>query len=598
MSILPSFKMYARTLFGTCKKHWLAFLVAILASAYVVLPSILSYVAASESYDGVFYSNNSDWLYYASRIKKISDGHNGGNQYFFEHAQDINVNTPGAEIGLAFIVQVFHIDTIHLLMALNIIAPLLITLIFYALLYQLSRSRWVSVAIPLFLLMTNIWDLSKAIHPQINLPILLLLLYVWFKMLSRLEECTSPLATELKKMWKSILLCGTLLGLLYFIYLYDWSFFYVVLGCSALLSLIYRQRDIAILNGLILTASVPFGIGYLLLLRRVFQSPLLEDLGPRYGMYHTHLPESLPRMLVAIAAVLLIALFIRYAKLQKNRVAQGALCLIAGNLIYPNYQIILGVVYCTALHWSFMPIILFSIGAAFIYPYLKNPPPDTSRRVRIFGILFIILFVAASLRLSSFKPAPNIEVAIQDFKSVQRYGPVLRYLQTSTPSDSVVLTHDRLSYIIPAFTHNFIYYLNYSQYTPVSNRELVERYLLSNQFDPKFFEEERSGDGSRARQKNVLWQAPYHIEETLLFRLLYGVQESPYSLKKERAYVRDVLNDLESSGEINVDGLKKYRLDYIVWDKESFPDWTIDQVPEFKQVFESNNLIVYRVSSE
>jgi hypothetical protein len=507
----------------------------------------------------------------------------------------MNVNTPGAEIGLAFIVRVFHIDIIHLLMALNIIAPFLITLIFYALLYQLSRSRWVSVTIPLFLLITNIWDMSKTIHPQINLPILLLLLYVWFKMLSRLEQRSSSLAVELKKMWKSILICGILLGLLYFIYLYDWSFFYVVLGCSALLSLTYRQRDIAILNGLILTASIPFGIGYLLLLRRVFQSPLLEDLGPRYGMYHTHLPESLPRILVAIAAVVLMALFIRYAKIQKNRVTQGVLCLIAGNLIYPNYQIILGVVYCTALHWSFMPIILFSIGIAFIYPYLKNPPPSASRRVKIFGVLFIMLFVAASLRLSNFKSAPNIEATIQGFRSVQRYGPVLQYLQTSTPPDSVVLTHDYLSYIIPAFTHNFVYYLNCIQYTPASNREVVERYLLANQFNPKFFEEERSGDGSRPRQKNVLWQAPYHIEDTPLFRLLYGVQESPYSLKKEQAYIREVFNDLTSSGGINANRLQKYRLDYIIWDKESYPDWTVDQNPQFKQIFESNGLIMYRV---
>lgn len=577
-----------------CKRHWPAFIVALLATAYVIIPSAIGYVSAGDSYDGVYYSNNGDWLYYASRIKKINDGHSGGNQYLIEHAEDINVNTPGAEIGLAFIVRIFHIDPLLLLIVLDVIAPFFITLIFYALLYRLSRSRWTSAAIPLFLIITNIWDLSKTIHPQINLPILLLLLYLWLGMLSRLEQRAAPLATELKKMWKEILLCGILLGSLYFIYLYDWSFLYVVLACSALLSILYRQYDAAILNALIFGASAPFGIWYILLIQRVFQSPLLKDLGPRYGMYHTHLPESLPRMLVAIAAVILIALFIWYTRTNKNRIAQGIFCLIAANLIYPNYQIILGVVYGTALHWSFMPIVLFSLGVAFLIPFFKHSETTYARMAKIFAILFIALFIFASIRLSSFKSAPDIKTIRQNFKSVQRYGPVLRYLQNSTPPDSVVLTHDRLSYIIPAFTHNFVYYLNYIQYTPASNREVVERYLLANQFNPTFFNEENLGVGRRP-QRNVLWEAPYHIEETPLFRLLYGTQESPYSLKKEQAYVREVFNDLQSSGGINVDRLQKYRVDYVIWDKESYPDWTVDQVPQFKQVFESNSLIVYRV---
>jgi len=587
---------YVRKLLRACRKHWPALVVAMLASAYVLLPGIISYAAAGASYDGVYFSNNGDWLYYASRIRKISEGHSGGNQYLYEHAEDENVNMPGAEIALAFIVRTFNVDTIDLLLLLNIISPILTTLLFYALLFRLSKSRWVSAAIPLFLIVTNIWDLSKAIHPQINLPILLLFLYIWFGMLARLEGCdgSAPLSAELRKMWRGILACGLLLGSLYFVYFYNWSFLFVVLGCSVLLALLYRQRDIAVLNGLIVAASAPFGIPYIVLVRRVFQSPFFADLGPRYGMVYTHLPESLPRMCVAAVAVLLIALFIRRANLQKQRVALGVLCLVAANLIYPNSQIITGTSYGFAIHWSFMPVFLFSLGSAFLYPFLKRSAGKNYRWTNILAILFILLFVAASVRLSSFRHPPINEAKIQSFISVQRYGPILRFLQTSTPKDSVVLTDDKLSYIIPAFTHNFVYYINFIQCAPASNREIAERYLLSGQFNPKLFEDEELGIGIPPKWQ-IFWEARYHIEETPLYRFLFGEQESPYSVEKERAYAREVLTDLESSGGINAEALNRYRLDYVIWDKKLHPDWTIGNVPQFEPIFEQHDIVVYRV---
>jgi hypothetical protein len=590
--------MLAQKFLHTCKHHWPALVVALLASIYVVLPGIVSSMAAGAAYDGVYASSNGDWLYYASRISKISEGHSGGNQYLFEHAEDMNVNTPGAEVALAAIVRTFHINTISLLIALNAIMPFLITLIFYALLYRLSRSRWVAAAIPLFLIVTNIWNLSKAIHPQINLPILLSLLFVWLGMLSRLEnrDVTIPLSATLRKMWKGILFCGVLLGMLYFIYLYDWSFLYVVFGCSILLALVYRQRDVAALNALILAASAPFAVGYAVLLRRVFQSPLTAELAPRYGAYHTHLPESIPKSFVALVAVVLLVLLLRYAKVNKQRVALGVLCLVAANLIYPNYQIVLGVVYNTSTHWSFMPIVILSIASAFAFSFVKNPPPNAPRRVIICAIGIIVLFVVASLRLSYFIFAPPVtETATQDFISAQRYGPILRYLQTSTPPDTVILTDDRLSYFIPAFTHNFVYYLNYIQNTPASDREVAERYLLSSQFDPTILSDQDLGIGPRPR-RNILWEAPYHIEATPLYRLLYGVRESPYSSNNEIKFAKEVKKDLEASGGITVERLKKYRIDYVIWDKKLHPDWTIPNVKQFEQIFERNDLIIYRVA--
>jgi len=584
-----------KKIFLLINTHWPAFVVAFLACAIVILPGILGRIAAGPSYQGVYYSSNGDWLYYAARVQEFAEGHSGGNPYIYEHAEDPGVITSGAEFVLAFIIRTFHIDTITLLIIFDIISPLITTLLLYALLFRLSKSRWLASTIPLLLIVTNIWILNKAIHPQINLPILLLLIYVWFGLLSQLQqrEPSQILATKLRTMYKPILLCGILLGSLYFIYLYDWSFLFVAFACSAIFALIFRRRDVAILNALIVGVSAPFAIGYLFLIQNAFSSPYYQELAARNGVYHTHLPETLPRTLVALVAIVILALLIRSANLKFDRTAIGAFGLIAANLIYPNYNVIIGTVYQIAAHWAFMPVIIFAIGAAFVYPYIKCPTGNSAQYVRIFAMCFLALFVFKTYRYAVYMSSPVTSAGINEFVNVQRYGKILEYLRTSTPENSVVLTDEQLSYFIPAFTHNYIYYHEYMYSYPANNREFIERYLLSNQFNSNVLQDENLGIGPK---RDLLWQSRYRIEETAQYRILYGEDvEKPYDMEKERAYVRNIKRDLEISVGISLEGLKKYRIDYIVWDKKQNPEWSFPESGEVEQIFEANDLFIYKI---
>lgn len=569
------------------RRHWAILIVAFLASAHVMLPAIAGHNAAGSAYQGIYNSDNSDWLFYVARTRDVAEGHSGANPYLAEHADEVYPNIAALETALAVVVRAFNIEAVNLQIALDAVTPFVITLLFYSVLYFLSKSRWLSVAIPLFLIYANIWSFDKPVHLQLSLPLLLLFLLGWFHSLSQLDRKES-----LSR--RNIIGCGILLGAIYFAYFIDWTFLYVLLFTAAFISLFFGRRDVAVLSLRIIAVSLPFAIAYVLLISPVFQAPFYGELTARLGVTTSHLPEMIPRTAVALAAAGLLFLFLRKAQTAKTALAQGALALLLANAIYPNHNVITGKSFQNAAHWVFQPIFLLSLAVAFVYPYLRRPPIAASRTVRIFACGVIAVFLVAALRLSRYLPPPVTKAKIESTVAAQRYGPVLRYLQQATPADSVVFTDDKLSYLIPAYTHNYVYYLKFVSNLPASNRELAERYIFARQFDPDFFKDPNLGIRPNHQ---ILWENYFHPENLPFYRWL-GIRIEPrYTVEDEQHLAGEVMRDLEASGGVSFERMRKYRLDYIVWDKKLNPRWGVDQIPRIEKLYDVNDIIVYRAPS-
>jgi hypothetical protein len=575
------------------RRHWAVVIVALLASVHVILPAVIGRITAGDAYQDVYTSDNTDWLFYVARTRAVVNGHSGANPYLLEHADDIYSNIPAIEAVLAGAVRLFRLDVISLQIALDAIMPFVITVLFYAVLYALSRSRWLSLAIPLFLIATNIWNFDKPVHIQLSFPLLLLFILGWLCVLKRLDErgSISSLKGIDRKTSRTIIGCGFLLGAIYFAYFIDWTFLYVLLFTAAIIAMFARRFDIARVSARILLVSAPFGIVYAWLISRAFQDPFYAESAVRLGVTSSHLPEMIPRTIVALTASGLFFLLLRSARMTKAAFPIGVFALLLANAIYPNHNVITGKSFQNAAHWAFMPVVILSLAVAAAYPYLKRRLVQAPRAARACALGLVAVFLFASLRLSSFLSSAVTDVKIDSVVAAQRYGPVLRYLQRSTPADSVVFTDDELSYLIPAFTDDRVYYLKFVSNLPGSDRELIERYLFARQFDPEFFNDPNLGI---EYGHQILWENYFHPENLPYYRWLGLKLEPHYTYEEERHFAQGVLRELESDGGITFERMRKYRLDYIVWDKERYPRWTIDRIQGLEEVYSENGIVVYR----
>ncbi|MEO5928004.1 MAG: hypothetical protein ABIO72_04765 [Patescibacteria group bacterium] len=579
----------------TLARHWMILPIALLASACSFLPSFLAKPSDTPG-SSLWVSANNDWYYYVARVNNLRTGTGDGNPFLIEHASDPYPSMSGGEQIEAVAGSILHVDPITFQIILDGLLPFVITLLAYALWLKLSGSRFVACLIPAFLLVTNLWHFEKPIHPQINFPILLIFLLSWISLLRLFEkEHRIPRWADFRKHIGWIIVCGISLGILYLTYLFDWSFLWVVLGCSALLPLIKKDWAILKLNSIILAISSPFLVWYAVLAYRATHFPFATELSERLGVYHSHLPETLPRTVIALLACFFFFWFLRAIRQRDSYVGQSVLALLLANAIYPNHQVITGIIIETAAHWSFMPIFVFSLGVAYIATRIR---PTRSRRILICGVLFIGVFAFAAYRLWSYLPSPFSESFQARYDEIQRTQPIMEYLQEHTPAESVVLAHSAIAYLIPTYTHNNIYYTEYiTNFLPASNTELMERYLLNNFADPTFFQDPHLG--IEEGRQGVLWGSPRGIEGSAqavahTLHIPY-TPDDRYGITHEQSFAHEVLNNLTATVPITLHTLKRYRVDYVIWDKQRNPSWQTENDPGLERLYEQNDLVIYAV---
>src|SRR3989338_6621419 len=86
----------------------------------------------------------------------------------------------------------------------------------------------------------------------------------------------------------------------------------------------------------------------------------------RLGLYFSHLPESYPRLAVALVWLAFFVWFARYYKIEQEKKAQIVATLLIANVLYPNHQLVTGMIFENAVHWSWMPVLIFVVSAHYV----------------------------------------------------------------------------------------------------------------------------------------------------------------------------------------------------------------------------------------
>lgn len=565
------------------KKYCLVTLATVIVALFTGLPSLVFFQRVGDGFRGVYPVFNGDALYYQARVREIGDGHPTLNhQYFFEHKDATYPQATGAEYFVYGLSKLFGVSAPALQIVFDFLLPAIIFLLTYLLFKKISSNEYTAVFLPILLYTVVMGGLFKPLHPQATLPLLLLFLIFWARLIISQE-----------KKWFNSVMAGIFWGLLFLSYFYHWSFLAVVVGIYILILLLSKSFAELKYHGVMIGIAGFIGIPYWLRIFDGLNAPFHAETAVRVGMYFSHLPESYPRLAVALVWLVFFVWFAGRYRNEQEKKTQIAATLLIANVLYPNHQLITGIILNNASHWSWMPILIFAFSAHYAIDVLKRENMQAWKN-RLMAVAVVILLILPAWRLSTFlwhyypdQYGKNIT------EDRQYYADVFSWIEANAKKDDVIFSDMELMSFIPVYTSANVYNSYYGFVLPGSDAEVIERTLLSRFFEPDFFIGNSFGLDDEAR---ILWSFPGDAEKnthTIAGRWVIPY-EPQYSLEKERAKVAEVYNNFVKSG-WDVSLLKKYRLDYIIWDKKEKPGWNLEQYKELELVEGLGNVLVYRL---
>ena len=449
---------------------------ALIVGLIYALPHILFICEEGKNYH-LFFKTDEESEFYAARVREVYDGHhlnsdpfiyeNKDKPYTWPFLSEFLVGALGRTCGLS-------IDSLFIFG--DFLFPMIV---FYLLFYFLNlfvRSFSLSLAgsmaimlaeLPhsLYLLLKsilvgnfsisigNFLVFSRHISPQFH--------YIFF------ISCFILIYRSLiYNKTIDILLAGLFLGSLFYVYPYFWIYIFAGLGVLFLYSIFKKDfKQVKIIFFIIIGAlivSVPLWINYSRLMNLSFYNEMMI----REFQASRH-------MLISILSSLSLIIFITLYK-NKDFNFFFLLSFLVGGLLCMNQQVFTG--------WTFGPYhwyhfvdkqMVVIVGIVLLERLLRN-----ARFKERFVRLFLITGLTYSISIGMITQVYNYE----NNKYIQRQQQALyeafTWLQNNTQKEDVILASNTVSLLIPAHTHNNVYWSSYIFEYANPDSQILERFFL------------------------------------------------------------------------------------------------------------------------
>ena len=568
-------------------RNWSPILFALLTGLIIVFPQMALIIDLGENYQGINIDKTDSENYYTIRVREIYDGHlEAANPEFYEYKNEPYLQPSLSEFILAFLAKIFFLTPAQIIILGKFIFPGLLYLAIYFFSFKITKSKILSLTIPLVIIFaskivsfpqeifslfngqifdnTTFNNYSRPIHPQFSSLIFfiwLTCLYVWLKTKRNLL------------FWFSAIL----LGLMFYIYPYSWILALAITGfifCFAFLNIFEDSKSLRKKILLMVGIAVLISVFYWLNLFSALESPDYKIAQLHYGFFKSHQP--LIGKLLILDFIVLALLFFRR---KKDLNFYFFLSLLLASLAAINQQIITGLRFYPG-HWHWYYTIPFSIILVLwaCYYWLDR----INRKIYLYIFLIAtILFSLINGFLSQYSAYQNNK---DTYLNYQRYGPVFKWLENNTNRDNVVLADKILRDKIIIYTHC-------NNYLPSNFGAL---YLVPHQrfLDALFVDLSLKKINSEKFYK-YLTAHPTDFYDTL-FSFYY--QQVCHCLCYPISKVKKLKDDYQIFSTKNFEEeLKKYRIDYVVWDTQINKTWNLNQYKFMDFIIEINNVRIYKV---
>lgn len=556
-------------------RHWPAIILALVLGLLLVFPFQYYKYKLGDRFQGIERQMIDDELFYLARIKDVMDGHPTlSNAYLWEHKNGPPQQLFLAEYLLAQPLRLFNLNVLQGRVLYNFILPAVVFLLTYAAIFLITKSKlWANLLAVFLLFGQYLYVFLRPVSPQFNFIFWLSqFILIWLLVSGRQSRWLGMLA-------------GINLGFLFYIYPYYWTYYVILFGILIFIYF-FQDRSLSIQILKILLLGVFLGSYYLYLTFQASKLPYFEETLTRLQLIYTRFPSGINVLLWSVPVLLLFFAGWRLKWLTLDKETIFFVSAIAAVIIAVNQHLITGKNFEFSSHYIMQAVFLAVFGSGYflsrlpnhILIYLKKP------------LMAIILLVV----LINLQKYFGLAVAFNREDPNQKYAAILSWLKSNTPKDSVIYADDYLSRLIPVYTADNVFYDRYANLFLMSDQEVINRFIINHYFEkfdePFVVQNVRSIYGVRYVDQHG------HTVQSNKLRKLLGLKPEPEVYLPEEA-VSTFLKTVHTVQSADLASqLKKYRLDYIVWDKQLNPEWRFNTLKFARPVYSDSRFTIYTVS--
>lgn len=564
------------------RKHFPAFILALAFGFSIILPALVTKFRYNVPFSNLVNIRIDDEFFYYARIRDVIDGYPTiGNAYLWEHKSKPPSPVFIGEWLIAQPLKIFRMNVVAGGVLYDFLLPPVNFILVYACFFILTRRRWLALAAAaLLFLFLFPSDFGRSVSPQFNFIFWLTLL------LLALALIHSP---PPRRRYFLMFFAALNFGLLFYIYAYYWTFyltlfaiFIFLLGFSRLWGEVKSVTAIAA-GGLI--CAVP----YFLTMLRAMRLPEYGETLRRLGLIDTRFPSGLAIVIPAVILLAVLAFSIRRKIVFWDRLTIFLASGLLGSIVVVNQHIITGKnlefsshYYLPAAFW--MSFVVAYIASALITRWTRYERVLTMCLGGLAAV--VVIFYSGLNLLSTFRslPAGN---------SGDRYTAVMDWINRNVKKDEVVYASGDLSMLIPIYTSANVYFAVPARLAFVPNAEILDRFIINNWYRLL------TRDFVIANLRSIYGvydiDLAAHTAQENRVRPLFGLPPLPVNTLSEDAAAK-VANRYAELHRGNFEReLKKYRIDYLIWNRVSEPQARFGELPFLEKLNDVGEFRIYRV---
>lgn len=577
------------------KNHYLIIILGIFLTFLIEIPVIGFPFIAGDKYQGInIVPFGTDSYFYLSRAKDAMEGNNLGNPVLREekNQQDVYFTynerlliAPIRLLGLQDKVNVVTLFNIY-----NFIGIFILILLIYFFILQLSGNKLLSAAAALFavggyhiIYNKSLFYNDFNIYGRPNYPYLgSLAFFIYLNFLFK--------SINVKKLIYKISAILSF-GLLFYVYFYAWTF---ALALNAALILVYLfKKDFENLKYVLIISIGGFILGFYNILKLFLF--VQSDIGKQSSYFMWTSSNHVP-IFSKIGFISLVLLAIYFYKKRKDVNLIFITALILAGWAALNQQVITGTVIQYAhYYWFFIVPISIIVGLYMIWLMINK------QIIQKVLFIFVMIIVFLSTGIGQYQ---SILRTMPTRLYEQSYQPLIDVLKSDNKSGVILTAPDAYAYLFTIYTPHDLFWRATTHYAPIQRmKDALFVYFYINKYSRNDFVNYLNGLINSGKQSVYLdlykdlegyWSGFNFYDYEGHFSknnplLLQKRKETIDSLYKEYSEIIKKENNIK-------DILDKYEVNYIVWDKNKYPEWDLSVLGDLDNIASYNNIYLYKLN--
>lgn len=573
---------YSDSVTQVMREHRAALLCALVAAVVVFSPSFL-FPLMADSYQGINVGNfGVDEFHYLSMAKEPLEGHGLGNPLLREGKDWFNPEQkytpylvlPFKWLGLTETVGIVTISTLY-----GFIGVVILVLLIYAFVLQLSGDTRLSIAAALFVVLgynflTNYMPFyhfnwySRPLIPLSSTLVFFLYLNLLVKSLRHNER-------------RYTLAAGAVFGLAFYTYFFLWTFLLVLSGMLVPLYLFKKEAHQGKKVLAITALGLLFGAVELVLLYLFSQTDMGRQILLYGGGSLTHVFT-----IVKLSWLTLVFFLLYWYWHPEEPQWPLLLALLLSGIVAINQGVITGREFQRFHYfWYFILPTVTVIGLYMVWKFLQS----TALKRLLFYFIFIALVVNGTVQAYL-----GTRTALPLKNHMQYYLPIIEYLAQEEKPAVILASNQFYAGLFTTYTDHDLFWQHQALVYNTSIetlRDALYVYLYLNQ---------DSRDNFLAYAHDVTTPNNDYKDMYLSLRRYYTDSSSPVKERlTEEDFDEQIADDYgtvtQKPGGIT-DILRAHEVNYIVWDKNTNPEWDLSRIAGLTELLSSHNIYLYAIA--